>query len=172
MPRSLAAALLAALITLFAAATASAAHVIPVTTCDEAHFRDALANLPHDAVVRFECDGKVPVTHDPIILQSTGPGDRLTIDGNGHHVVISGGPALWNAGPRVTLRNLTFAGGRNVGCDCILGGGAIVALQPLVVDHVVFRDNRAYNAGGAILVRGGGELHVRNSVFEDNPVLC
>jgi predicted outer membrane repeat protein len=172
MPRSLAAALLAAVITLVAATTASAAHVIPVTTCDEVHFRDALANLPHNAIVRFECDGKVPVTRDPIFLASTGPDDRLTIDGNGHHVVISGGPALWNAGPRTTLRDLTFAGGDNEGCDCIIGGGAVVTFTPLIVDHVLFRGNRATNAGGAILARAVAELHVRNSVFEDNSVLC
>jgi CSLREA domain-containing protein len=71
-----------------------------------------------------------------------GPGTNLlTISGNNQNRVFGISPGL----AQVTIKNLTIANGGNV-----TEGGGIFTLSPLNLERVVLKNNRGFNAGGAI----------------------
>lgn len=105
----------------------------------------------------------------------------MTIDGEGQRVAITNGgagrllqigggfgeePSDEGSGPLVvTLRNLTFSGGRSGD-----GAGVLVAAGDVLIDQVTFVDNITAGVdtlgGGAIM--SAGTLEVRNSTFSGN----
>lgn len=148
---------------------------VRVEQCTESALRDAIAEAPADATIRFHCDGTITLTKDGgSTIEVHKP---LTIDGAGHHVTISGGGQVsifFVSFPGTfTLEHLTLADGNSQDVE-LLGGGAVYNVNAhLVADHVTFRHNRAFNYGGAIYDFGPyASLDVRNSTFTDNAVTC
>jgi len=110
----------------------------------------------------FTCDVTLAITE-------TVPLTNVTLDGNGHTVVLDGGGSdriLSVSGPEpVSVIGLTFSNGSASG----VGGGAITVdtTGNLTVTDSTFRNNSAIGVlGGAIL--NDGTLVVRGSTFENN----
>lgn len=145
--------LVAILLFLALALPASSAHAGGVVTvCDEAHLRAALAG---GGTVTFSCSGTITLAATLTIAANT------TIDGSGHHIILSGGNAVRvlrvNSGVTLNLNKLTIANGKAPD-----SGGGIYNAGTLIVSNSTITHNQAfptdlvasgggiYNAGGAV----------------------
>lgn len=116
----------------------------------------------------FEGNGNVGVT---INKGHASQGGSITIIGQGaNKTIIQGGGAYYAfniyADSIVTLRNLSI-----INCKSI-EGGAISNSGTLLIDNCVFKNNFAFNNGGAIASLEYGDCKVYNSVFINNSVIC
>lgn len=98
-------------------------------------------------------------------------GGSITIVGAGaDKTIIKGSSAYYAfniyADSVVTLRDLSI-----VDCKSV-EGGAICNSGTLLVDKCIFRNNFAFNAGGAISSIENGDCKIYNSVFINNSVTC
>jgi hypothetical protein len=139
-------------------------------SCTESALRAA---LNHGGVVTFRCGsqpvtitltGELRLTRD-VEIDGGGPeqGGRIILDG-GHQTRL-----IWLENITLTLRNLTLVRGRSD------KGGAVRAVgysARVVVDNSIFRDNDGTagpnEAGGGAISMHYGQLHVEDSLFEDN----
>lgn len=98
-------------------------------------------------------------------------GGSITIVGAGaDKTIIKGSSAYYAfniyADSVVTLRDLSI-----VDCKSV-EGGAICNSGTLLVDNCIFRNNFAFNTGGAISSIENGDCKIYNSVFINNSVTC
>lgn len=154
---------------------------VPVPSCDQAGLLAALYNAGPGGVVQFaqDCTITFPGNLSQITL-----GQSVSIDGNGHKVVLSGGSCgrvttqlfVINSGVTVNLNDLTFANAYSIDF-----GGAIYNAGSLTVTNSTFTCDVAGTAGGAIANGGqmtvingspglspGGTVTVTNSTFSGN----
>lgn len=130
-----------------------------------------LANNVSCGIINFDNDYTIHFA-SPLNVYRT-----LTIDGSGHHVVLSGDTKNDGTGDvqilgaqgsgNLTLRNLTLEKGSRE------GGGAIYDAATLTVVGCTFSNNRAtgygvLQSGGAICVQDGATATVANSTFIGN----
>jgi hypothetical protein len=156
-----------------ASAPAQASDDVIVERCTDPALRQAIADAPAGATVRFACDGEIP------LLDSSGPIDiskELTIDGSGREVAITGDGRtrlfFLSGNTTITMRDLTLRAGRVVG-EPIGGGAVVVANTKLIADGVRFAGNYSDSRGGAIAVLGlVGALEVTDSEFVGNSIVC
>lgn len=129
---------------------------------------------PRDNVVihlgegTFEGNGNVMISINKAHLSQ---GGSITIVGAGaDKTIIKGSSAYYAfniyADSVVTLRDLSI-----VDCKSV-EGGAICNSGTLLVDKCIFRNNFAFNAGGAISSIENGDCKIYNSVFINNSVTC
>lgn len=129
---------------------------------------------PRDNVVihlgegTFEGNGNVMISINKAHLSQ---GGSITIVGAGaDKTIIKGSSAYYAfniyADSVVTLRDLSI-----VDCKSV-EGGAICNSGTLLVDNCIFRNNFAFNAGGAISSIENGDCKIYNSVFINNSVTC
>lgn len=129
---------------------------------------------PRDNVVihlgegTFEGNGNVMISINKAHLSQ---GGSITIVGAGaDKTIIKGSSAYYAfniyADSVVTLRDLSI-----VDCKSV-EGGAICNSGTLLVDNCIFRNNFAFNAGGAISSIENGDCKIYNSVFINNSVIC
>lgn len=129
---------------------------------------------PRDNVVihlgegTFEGNGNVMISINKAHLSQ---GGSITIVGAGaDKTIIKGSSAYYAfniyADSVVTLRNLSI-----VDCKSV-EGGAICNSGTLLVDNCIFRNNFAFNTGGAISSIENGDCKIYNSVFINNSVTC
>lgn len=129
---------------------------------------------PRDNVVihlgegTFEGNGNVMISINKAHLSQ---GGSITIVGAGaDKTIIKGSSAYYAfniyADSVVTLRDLSI-----VDCKSV-EGGAICNSGTLLVDKCIFRNNFAFNAGGAISSIENGDCKIYNSVFINNSVIC
>lgn len=170
---------------------ASAADKVVGSGTPDSCTRDALAaQLAGGGTITFNC-GPGPVS---IAVASTLPvtAAETTIDGGGTITLLGMNTRIfrhesYDVASRLTLRNLTLAGGRAVGVGTAANGAAIIsedrsAAQDkppvLTLENVTLHDNDtqttdipggrdAYDYGGAIYARGALVV-VRDSSFTDN----
>lgn len=127
---------------------------------------------PRDNVVihlgegTFEGNGNVMISINKAHLSQ---GGSITIVGAGaDKTIIKGSSAYYAfniyADSVVTLRDLSI-----VDCKSV-EGGAICNSGTLLVDKCIFRNNFAFNAGGAISSIENGDCKIYNSVFINNSV--
>ena len=127
---------------------------------------------PRDNVVihlgegTFEGNGNVMISINKAHLSQ---GGSITIVGAGaDKTIIKGSSAYYAfniyADSVVTLRDLSI-----VDCKSV-EGGAICNSGTLLVDNCIFRNNFAFNAGGAISSIENGDCKIYNSVFINNSV--
>lgn len=146
----------------------------PIGNCNDSgpgSLRQALIDEPADGRVYFATDCP---SASPLTLSTAAGGTFLTltknvtIDGDGHDVVIRGDGStnrIFNAsGRQVTFKELTIDNG-DVGGG---GGGAMLidAGDVTIIDSTI--SNHQAGFGGAIYVRNGGLLEIRNSTFTGN----
>lgn len=129
---------------------------------------------PRDNVVihlgegTFEGNGNVMISINKAHLSQ---GGSITIVGAGaDKTIIKGSSAYYAfniyADSVVTLRDLSI-----VDCKSV-EGGAICNSGTLLVDNCIFRNNFAFNTGGAISSIENGDCKIYNSVFINNSVTC
>lgn len=129
---------------------------------------------PRDNVVihlgegTFEGNGNVMISINKAHLSQ---GGSITIVGAGaDKTIIKGSSAYYAfniyADSVVTLRDLSI-----VDCKSV-EGGAICNSGTLLVDKCIFRNNFAFNTGGAISSIENGDCKIYNSVFINNSVTC
>lgn len=129
---------------------------------------------PRDNVVihlgegTFEGNGNVMISINKAHLSQ---GGSITIVGAGaDKTIIKGSSAYYAfniyADSVVTLRDLSI-----VDCKSV-EGGAICNSGTLLVDNCIFRNNFAFNTGGAISSIENGDCKIYNSVFINNSVIC
>lgn len=129
---------------------------------------------PRDNVVihlgegTFEGNGNVMISINKAHLSQ---GGSITIVGAGaDKTIIKGSNAYYAfniyADSVVTLRDLSI-----VDCKSV-EGGAICNSGTLLVDNCIFRNNFAFNTGGAISSIENGDCKIYNSVFINNSVTC
>lgn len=129
---------------------------------------------PRDNVVihlgegTFEGNGNVMILINKAHLSQ---GGSITIVGAGaDKTIIKGSSAYYAfniyADSVVTLRDLSI-----VDCKSV-EGGAICNSGTLLVDNCIFRNNFAFNTGGAISSIENGDCKIYNSVFINNSVTC
>lgn len=129
---------------------------------------------PRDNVVihlgegTFEGNGNVMISINKAHLSQ---GGSITIVGAGaDKTIIKGSSAYYAfniyADSVVTLRDLSI-----VDCKSV-EGGAICNSGTLLVDKCIFRNNFAFNTGGAISSIENGDCKIYNSVFINNSVIC
>lgn len=116
----------------------------------------------------FEGNGNVMISINKAHLSQ---GGSITIVGAGaDKTIIKGSSAYYAfniyADSVVTLRDLSI-----VDCKSV-EGGAICNSGTLLVDKCIFRNNFAFNAGGAISSIENGDCKIYNSVFINNSVTC
>lgn len=116
----------------------------------------------------FEGNGNVMISINKAHLSQ---GGSITIVGAGaDKTIIKGSSAYYAfniyADSVVTLRDLSI-----VDCKSV-EGGAICNSGTLLVDNCIFRNNFAFNAGGAISSIENGDCKIYNSVFINNSVTC
>lgn len=127
---------------------------------------------PRDNVVihlgegTFEGNGNVMISINKAHLSQ---GGSITIVGAGaDKTIIKGSSAYYAfniyADSVVTLRDLSI-----VDCKSV-EGGAICNSGTLLVDNCIFRNNFAFNTGGAISSIENGDCKIYNSVFINNSV--
>lgn len=111
----------------------------------------------------------------PIIIDDLAGAD-LTINGNGATLRRNptGSLPAFRLMPigevtNVTIKDLTFFGGKVLGDEAIGAGGAILTAGSLTLDNCRFGENDAQDAGGAIGM-DGGTLTMTDCVFEGNEV--
>ena len=116
----------------------------------------------------FEGNGNVMISINKAHLSQ---GGSITIVGAGaDKTIIKGSSAYYAfniyADSVVTLRDLSI-----VDCKSV-EGGAICNSGTLLVDNCIFRNNFAFNTGGAISSIENGDCKIYNSVFINNSVIC
>lgn len=116
----------------------------------------------------FEGNGNVMISINKAHLSQ---GGSITIVGAGaDKTIIKGSSAYYAfniyADSVVTLRDLSI-----VDCKSV-EGGAICNSGTLLVDNCIFRNNFAFNTGGAISSIENGDCKIYNSVFINNSVTC
>lgn len=116
----------------------------------------------------FEGNGNVMISINKAHLSQ---GGSITIVGAGaDKTIIKGSSAYYAfniyADSVVTLRDLSI-----VDCKSV-EGGAICNSGTLLVDKCIFRNNFAFNTGGAISSIENGDCKIYNSVFINNSVTC
>ena len=116
----------------------------------------------------FEGNGNVMISINKAHLSQ---GGSITIVGAGaDKTIIKGSSAYYAfniyADSVVTLRDLSI-----VDCKSV-EGGAICNSGTLLVDNCIFRNNFAFNTGGAISSVENGDCKIYNSVFINNSVIC
>lgn len=116
----------------------------------------------------FEGNGNVMISINKAHLSQ---GGSITIVGAGaDKTIIKGSSAYYAfniyADSVVTLRDLSI-----VDCKSV-EGGAICNSGTLLVDNCIFRNNFAFNTGGAISSIENGVCKIYNSVFINNSVIC
>lgn len=155
-------------------AVASADPPVVVGQCTESALRSAITNAPAGATITFGCDGTITLTSAG---GSTIEIDKsVTLDGTGHDVTISGGGLVslfFNTNlSTFTVKHLTLADGSSQDYG-LPGGGAVFNVATLIADDVTFRDNHAFNYGGAIYNYGKvANATISDSRFVDNVVTC
>src|SRR5579885_1947248 len=138
------------------------------TACTESNFTGVIAAAVSGDTIVFDLD--CPTAH-PITLTSTvSISKNLSIDSNGHTVVISGGTTvrLFSVNSTFALTGITLRDG-NAG---VASGGAIFNSGTLTITQCTFTGNTMSGAattdgGGAILVNSG-TVTVVNSTFTNN----
>ncbi|MGI8538460.1 MAG: Ig-like domain-containing protein [Rubrobacteraceae bacterium] len=177
----------------------ASAQTLTLTECTEAEFRQAVAQAPSETTINFGGDCEITLTEEnsPATVGDEGGPEAiaidkdLTIDGGTHDVTISGGGEVGifhnkrsqTTFTTLTLKNLTLANGagRNFKVQngdgfggAGSGGGAVYNESKLVVEGVTFKDNRAFDAGGAIYSIGSFPVtaSVTDSTFIDNEAAC
>ncbi len=153
------------------------------TSCTLQSLNAALASTFDPLLVTFNC-GASPVAINVTSTIIPATKTNLTIDGGTPGLItLNGGSSVRIMSSTVvtdmTVKNLTFTGGRAAGCNGTCGGGAMI-FNPngsLTVIDSTFSDNTVSGAalgpplGGAILSLGLGRLTVTGSTFTNNQAL-
>ncbi len=113
-----------------------------------------------DDTINFSCSGTITLAATITI------GKKLTIDGTGQTVTISGGNLVQvlRVNAALTLNNLTIADGKNSSGP---GGGIFNNWFTLVVTNSAFSGNSTSGSGGGIY-NNHGTLTITNSTFSGN----
>jgi len=136
-----------------------------VSTCDETSLNAAITTAAVGDIITFSCSGTITLTSTLNITK------KLTIDGTGQSVTISGNNAVQvmivNSGILLNLNTITIANGK-----CLMGppcngiGGGIFNNGTLNVLYSTISNNSAGDLGGGIF--NNGTLNVFNSTFSGN----
>jgi CSLREA domain-containing protein len=138
-------------------------------TCDATHcsLREAInaANATSaDDTITFSVSGTITLSSTLPAIVSTSTAGKLTIDGTGQSITISGNNSVRvfevNSGGDLTLQNLTVSNGSAVFGGSILNGGT------LTITNSTLSGNSASNIGGGIY--NGGTVNITNSTFSGN----
>ncbi|CAN5239552.1 hypothetical protein BH11ACT5_BH11ACT5_22460 [soil metagenome] len=119
----------------------------------------------HSVTIGFADDMDIAVAGTLEFLPAGGAAGTLYLDSNGHSVVLDGGSTAQIMRTQSETWELSIAGlqFRNGSAEA---GGALSSGQPLTtLTSVVFSDNRAQSAGGAVLAQ---RLTVIDSTFLSN----
>ncbi|GIW43121.1 MAG: hypothetical protein KatS3mg077_0403 [Candidatus Binatia bacterium] len=148
-------------------------------TCDATHcsLREAInaanATTSADDTITFSVSGTIVLGSTLPIIASASTAGKLTIDGTGQTITISGNNSVRvmrvDSGANLTLQNLTIANGLKTGDIELNDGGAIFNEGGTVtITNSTLSNNRATEFGGAISNIGGGTVTITNSTLSGN----
>jgi predicted outer membrane repeat protein len=145
------------------------AQAVPVTQCNEAGLRAAIANTPDGGTITFNCpaNSTIPLSNELQLnkaLKFDGANSRnLSLDGRDR-------TRIFRTTKNLTLENLTLTNGRvsnrqnNMSCE---GGAVHITFGTLTVDNVTFENNSGVR-GGAVCGNYKATLNLKNSTFRGN----
>ncbi|MCX7852924.1 MAG: CSLREA domain-containing protein, partial [Caldilineales bacterium] len=118
-----------------------------------------------DDTITFSVSGTITLTTTLPNIVSASTAGKLTIDGTGQSVTISGDNSVRvffvNSGGDLTLKKLTVSNGNSAFGGGILSDGGMVSIT-----NSTFSDNSADSGGG--IANDGGTLSITDSTFSGN----
>ncbi|GBD25853.1 hypothetical protein HRbin30_01179 [bacterium HR30] len=125
---------------------------------------------PGDDTIDFNVSGTITLGSTLPNIVSASTAGKLTIDGTGQTITISGGGSVRvmvvDSGANLTLQNLTIANGASSGDGAgIYNGGTLTVTNSTFSGNTVIPPGAA---GGGGIFNAGGTLTVTNSTFSGN----
>ncbi|MDB9493488.1 hypothetical protein PN441_05805 [Spirulina major CS-329] len=147
----------------------AAAQAVPVTQCNEAGLRAAIADTPDNGTITFNCAANSTITlNDELQLTKAlrfngANSPNLTLNGQNR-------TRIFRTTKNLSLENLTLKNGNvrnrqnNMSCE---GGAVHITFGTLTTDNVTFENNSGVR-GGAICGNYKAILNLKNSTFRGN----